>query len=204
MPLHALELVLDPASDALVRSEWEALARAGLPSQARQRGATNAPHVTLASAAGISGAAERAARDVLAPLLPRPVEVAGVVLLGRGPYALARLLAPDADLLAAAEAVRRAVGDPHSPGWIAHLTLARRLPVASVGSALAQLATGPAAPWTLVVAGLRRWNPDTGRVHLLAGTDPAADGDVDRGGQDDPVASRTTATDAESTRGGTT
>ncbi|WP_226346967.1 2'-5' RNA ligase family protein [Agilicoccus flavus] len=172
MALHALELVLDAASDALVRADWRALAEAGLPSQARHRGATNAPHVTLASAAVIDAGAEAHATATIGRLLPARIDLAGVVLLGRGPYAFARLLAPAPDLQDAGRAVRRRVGDPHSAGWTAHLTLARRLPTAQVGSALAAVATGPAVARSVVATGLRRWDPDAGAARMLAGHGP--------------------------------
>lgn len=172
MALHALELVLDDASDALIRAEWEALARAGLPSQARHTGLTNAPHVTVVAAPENPADVEAFAVERLGPLLPLPVELAGIVLLGRGPYAFARLLEPNAALGDAVRAIRGRVPHPHSPGWTAHLTLARRLCPEQVGPAIAAVATGAAAPRHVVVAGLRRWDPDAGErgaVRLLAG-----------------------------------
>lgn len=172
MTLHSLELVLDPASDSLVRADWTALADAGLPSQAGHPGATNAPHVTLAAAATIDATAQLEAVAVLAPLLPARIELAGVVLLGRGPYAFARLLAPDAALEDAVRGVRRRVGDPHSGGWTAHVTLARRLPTHLVGAALAAIATGPDVARDVIAVGLRRWDPDACATTMLAGTQP--------------------------------
>ncbi|MDO5629001.1 MAG: hypothetical protein Q4G43_11830 [Mobilicoccus sp.] len=169
MALQALELTLDQPSDALVRADWAALLDAGLPSQARYRGATNAPHITVASGTAIDAAAEAEAADQFADLLPARIELSGVVLLGRGPYALARLLTPDAALLDAADRLRTRIGDPHSAGWIAHVTLARRLPVDLVGEALAVIATGTDAPRHVVATGLRRWNPDTGTTTMLTG-----------------------------------
>ena len=172
MPLHALELVLDAASDALVRADWDALADGGLPSQAHHRGATNAPHVTLASAEYIDDEAQAAAVESLAGLLPARLDVAGVVLLGRGPYALARLLALSPALMDAVVDARRRLGDPHSAGWTAHVTLARRMPTAQVGDALAVIATGPEAPRFVTATGLRRWDPDAGVARMLAGHGP--------------------------------
>lgn len=152
--MHSLEFVLDAPSDAWVRAEWASLDAAGLPSQTRHQGATNAPHVTLASAAVLGEDAVAVAVDVIAPLLPVEIELAGVVLLGRGPYALARLLTPGAPLLAAVDTVRRHVRDPHSSGWLAHLTLARRLPVDQVGAALGIVATGADLPRSVTLGGL--------------------------------------------------
>ena len=46
MPLHGIELLLDPAADAAVRRDWQLLRDAGLSSRLDHRGTTNAPHVT--------------------------------------------------------------------------------------------------------------------------------------------------------------
>lgn len=170
MPLHSLDLTLDAGDEEWVRREWQALADADLPSQAHHRSPTNAPHVTLASAPVIMAEHERTAVQAVAPLLPISLGLAGVVLLGRGPYAVARLLTAGRDLQDVANAVRDAVGDPHSRGWTPHLTLARRVPVDQVSDVLAAIATGPAAPHDVTVTALRRWDPDASIVRWL--TDP--------------------------------
>ena len=67
---------------------------------------------------------------------------------------------------------RRRLGDPHSAGWTAHVTLARRMPTAQVGDALAVIATGPEALRFVTATGLRRWDPDAGVARMLAGHGP--------------------------------
>ena len=90
MPLHAVELLLAPRDDAWVREVWAALAAAGLPSQARHAGATNAPHLTVLSAPALDPHACRMTAAALAAHLPAPVPVAGIALLGSDRYALAQ------------------------------------------------------------------------------------------------------------------
>ena len=55
---QSVELLLDEGLDALVRSDWDALAVAGLPSQGRHRSASNRPHVTLAAMKAVDAALE--------------------------------------------------------------------------------------------------------------------------------------------------
>ena len=57
--MQTVELLLDPTTDAAVRAEWQRLAEAGLPSQARHHGGTNAPHITLGVAEMIPEEVER-------------------------------------------------------------------------------------------------------------------------------------------------
>ena len=47
---HSLEVLLDDHGEAAVRSIWQALEDAGLPSQVRVKSPTNRPHVTLVAA----------------------------------------------------------------------------------------------------------------------------------------------------------
>ena len=52
------------------------------------------------------------------------------------------------------------------------MTLARRMPTAHVGDALAVIATGPEALRFVTATGLRRWDPDAGVARMLAGHGP--------------------------------
>ncbi|MDF2443191.1 MAG: hypothetical protein JWR01_1394 [Subtercola sp.] len=54
--MMSFELLLDPATDARFRAEWDTLLAAGLPSQARHTGASNAPHITLLAARAVDAA----------------------------------------------------------------------------------------------------------------------------------------------------
>lgn len=184
---HSIELLLDPGSDARIRSTWSALAQAGLPSQERVTSSTNRPHVTLLAAQRISPDVD----DVLRPLAAHfPVAcVVGALLVFGGPpggryrrsasaaYTLARLIVPSAELLALHEEVYRLclpylIGEPFEhcrPGhWTAHATLGRRLTADEVGLAMTVVnSNGDDLPAD--VTGLRRWDSD-GRVdHLLVG-----------------------------------
>ena len=176
MPDHALELTLDPTDDALVRAWWAALPDAGLPSQARHRGPTNAPHVTVAAAPAIAPEAARAAAAGLAALLPLRVPLAGHVVFGLGPVTLAALLAAPPALVDAAARAAHLVGDPRAGGWVPHLTLARRLRAEQLETALTALAAcrheDAPPPAEVTLTGIRHWDPTTGTTHDL--TTPGA------------------------------
>lgn len=160
MPDHALELSFDPASASAVLAQWEALRAAGLPSQADHRSMTNAPHLTLVAAVGIAPAVVPEARAAIAPLLPAPLEVRGLVLLGQGPrVTIAHLVEPGRPMAAVVARLRDLVPGVRHPVWTPHVTLARRVPRRSVPQALEVLAEHP-APTTLVCDRLRWWDPD--------------------------------------------
>lgn len=164
-----MELLLDPGLDAVVRGQWGLLAHAGLPSQARHTGPTNAPHVTLAVADEMADDVERALLAAVA-ILPLPVRLGGLVVFGAPRRrVLARLVVPSRDLLDLHAAVWAAVA--HCPGvsefsrpgqWTPHVTLARGLDDAGIAAALAALATVAASDGTATTA--RRWDPHTRRA----------------------------------------
>ena len=180
MPVPSLDLVLAPDDDAAIRAQWDALAAAGLPSQVRHRSTSNAPHLTVVAAPALiderpaeqapaeQAPADRAALErtvaALVASLPVRVPLAGLVLLGRGPYALAHLATPADELRRAVHDVRRAVGEREP--WLAHLTLARRLPAPQAGDAL-QALTDAGRVEAVTLAGLRLWDPATRTVRDL-------------------------------------
>ena len=171
---HSVEVLLDPDSDAAIRSIWQALADAGLPSQTRVKSDSNRPHVTLIAAGRIDARVD----DTLRGLAPRfPIRcVIGAPVVFPGPrMTLARLVVPSAELLALhLDAYRLTLphlgGDPFGhcvPGhWTAHVTLGRRFTGADIGSALAAV-DGADIPATIV--GLRRWDGDARIDHPLVG-----------------------------------
>jgi 2'-5' RNA ligase len=174
MPLHSVEALLDAATTAEVRREWELLAAAGLPSQAGHAGPTNAPHVTLSVASAVPDFVERRLGERVAGHLPLPVRLGGLVVLGSRRFVLARLVVPDAGLLALHGAVAEAmvacpdVPEPVRTGrWTPHVTLARGLGSRQVGEALATL--GRTRPVDGAVVSVRRWDPDAARAWALAG-----------------------------------
>ena len=127
-PLHALELLPDEAGAASVRRSWTALHDAGLPSQLDHRGATNAVHVTVVAAPALTDEVVEAAARRLVPLLPLTVRLSGLLLLGGSRVTLARAVEVDDDTLRAVLDVRSLVPGRQHPGWLPHVTLARRLP----------------------------------------------------------------------------
>ena len=164
--MHALELVPDEAGCDVVRRDWQALRDAGLPSQLDHRGTTNGPHLTLVAAPALGPADDERALALLAPLLPVEVRVAGVALLGGSRVTGARLVDVPDPLARAVLDLRRDVADTQHPGWLAHVTLGRRIPRAEVPAALAVLGH---ADVVLRLDTLRRWDPDADVVRTLAG-----------------------------------
>lgn len=183
---HSIELLLDPDSDARIRSMWSALDAAGLPSQMRVASATNRPHVTLLAAQRISPGVDDVLRG-LADRLPVACVVGAPVVFGGPPerqrrsesaaHTLALLIVASAQLLALHETVYRlslpyVTGEPFAhcrPGhWTAHVTLGRRFAAEQIGGAMAAINdTGADLP--SAVTGLRRWDSDQQVDHLLLG-----------------------------------
>ncbi|MEI5674037.1 MULTISPECIES: 2'-5' RNA ligase family protein [unclassified Nocardioides] len=160
--LHAFELVPDEAGRAAVLRDWQALRDAGLPSQLDHKGMTNTPHVTLL--AGERLPPDQEAVDLVGPLLPVRVRVAGVLLLGGSRVTVARALDVDDALLSAVLGLRAGAGDLQHRGWLPHLTLGRRIRRVDVPAALEAVGT---ADVELVLTALRRWDPDEGTVTSL-------------------------------------
>lgn len=164
MRLHALELVPDEAGRSALLDDWQALRDAGLPSQLDHRGASNAPHVTVVSAPLLPQEALDVAEVRLGGLLPVAARLSGLLLLGGERVAIARAVDVDDTVLRRVLAVRAQVPDRHPAGWLPHVTLARRVLRADVPRALEVLAHGGGE---LVLAGLRRWDPELGAVTTL-------------------------------------
>ncbi len=163
--LHALELLPDDEGDAAVRRDWQALRDAGLPSQLDHSGTSNAPHLTLLAAPDVGPAGERAV-EAVGPLLPVEVRASGLLLFGRHRFTVARALdVPDA-LVAAVLALRAVTPDLPHPGWLPHISLARRLDRDDAHRAVDVLGADDVV---LRLTMLRRWDPDQRQVELLAG-----------------------------------
>jgi 2'-5' RNA ligase len=172
--VQSLELLVDGETDLAVRAQWEALAAAGLPSQARHTGASNAPHVTLAVASSVPPAVEASLSEV-ASGLPFPVRLGGVLCFssrGGSRQVLARLVVPSVELLAVQASAAAVFADlPDLPAhlavgvWTPHVTLARNLPTERLGEAVAALGRVEELAGTAVA--LRRWNSDTRTTWLI-------------------------------------
>jgi hypothetical protein len=169
---HSIEALFDDDTDAAIRREWAALADAGLPSQAHHRSPTNRPHVTLAVSRSI-GAAVDAELATITGDLPLACRLGAPLVFGAGPVTLARLVVPSAALIRLHGRVYE-ITAPHQPSgpfphalpgeWTPHVTLCRRLAVADLPAALAELGGDPPAG---ELAQLRRWDGDARIDHLL-------------------------------------
>lgn len=162
--LHALELVPDDAGDVAVRRDWQALRDAGLPSQLDHPAATNTPHVTVLALPELSEEREALATATLGPLLPVRARMAGLAVLGGPKVTIARLLDVPEALARAVLDLRKGVEGERHPGWLPHVTLARRVPRAFVQQVVDVLGY-PDVPLTLT--SLRRWDPELGEVRAL-------------------------------------
>ncbi|WP_314650489.1 2'-5' RNA ligase family protein [uncultured Microbacterium sp.] len=163
----SIELLLDPAAEAAVRAEWEALAGRGMSSLARHTSPTNRPHLTLLARVDLGDLAP----DALEPVAPVPLTLGAPVLFGAGDRrVLARSVVATPELLALHASAHRAAGAgadaPHTaPGeWTPHVTLARRLRLADLEAALDLVGGDIAAEGV----GVRRWDPVTATVTMLA------------------------------------
>lgn len=173
--VQSVELVLDAVLDRAVREEWDLLAAAGLPSQARHTGPTNAPHVTL----GVADAVPDEVEDALTRIaygVGGPGRLGGLVVFGGRTSVVSRLVVPTERLLRAHREVQAAMaGLPGRPPttevdrWTPHVTLARRLDPDQLAAALTALADRPRE---LVGASraVRRWDSDARRAWTIAGT----------------------------------
>ncbi|MGJ0389881.1 2'-5' RNA ligase family protein [Microbacterium sp. CGR1] len=168
----SIELLLDPAADAAVRAEWDALAARGLSSLAGHTSASNRPHITLVARVGLPTVDP----DALASIPSFPITLGAPLLFGTGERrVLARSIVPTSELIGLRETILAAVrpGDdaPHTaPGeWMPHVALARRLRVADLAVAL-DLVEGDIHGRAHSV---RHWDPATALVSPLAELRPA-------------------------------
>ncbi len=169
--VHSIELTFDPDTEAAIRHMWEALAGAGIPSQAP----ASRPHVTLAVADAIDPGVDQLLKPV-AQRLPLRCAIGAPVLFGRANLVFARIVVPTSELLALHAEVHR-LCLPHLepkpmanslPGqWTGHVTLARRVGGNQLGRAL-RIAGRP-AQLDGRFAGLRRWDGKEKAEHPIGG-----------------------------------
>lgn len=163
----SIELLFDPATEAAVRAEWDALAAHGLSSLAAHTSASNRPHLTLVVRSDLPPFDASSLADIAA----FPITLGAPLLFGTGDRrVLVRSIAPTTELLDVHAAVHALVGPgedaPHTaPGcWTPHVTLARRLRVADLPAAL-DLLGGDIRGEAVSV---RRWDPLTATTTTLA------------------------------------
>lgn len=164
----SIELLLDAATDAGVRQEWEVLAGAGLPSLASHTAPSNRPHITMLVRTELE---PFEAADLVA-MLPLPLTLGGPTLFGTGEQrVLVRSVVPTTELLALHAAVHARVGPGDDarhtrPGeWMPHVTLARRLRLGDLPAAVPLIGDELRGE----VAGIRRWDAASATVTDLAG-----------------------------------
>lgn len=170
--VQSVEVLLDPRLDAVVRDEWSRLLEAGVGSQGRVRAESNRPHVTLFVAGALPTEFDDALRAVLPPR-PLAVRLGGVVVFGSRHATLARTVVPSIALLELhARVFEILAGCPGIPAhirpgaWTPHVTLARRVPVARIGVALAATQT-PETRLAGASGGVRRWDGESRREWSL-------------------------------------
>jgi hypothetical protein len=149
--VHTVELLLDDQLEAGVRKLWDLLLRAGLPSLATHTHPTNRPHLTVLTAASLTGLPAL-------PPLPIPVELGPARILGR---ALVRAATPAPELHAFQAEAWSSTTDAWPPpaDWAPHISLALKIPPARHDEALALLAAVPPAAGRFVAA--RSYDTDT-------------------------------------------
>jgi 2'-5' RNA ligase len=170
---QSLELLLDGALEAAVRTQWAILTEAGLPSQGRHPGPSNAPHITLAVAGQVPSEIEDALQP-LAARVPVDVRLGGLLCFGRrdGRQILVRSVVVTGVLLALqAEGAGLYAGLPGAdelltPGrWTPHVTLGRGFRPDQVGAAIEALGFfGESAGQAVAI---RRWDSDAKRTWIL-------------------------------------
>lgn len=165
--MPSIELLLDPDTERALRGQWDTLAAAGLPSQARHPGEAGRPHVTLLWA-------EAAPPPPRIVGLPVPVTAASPVIFGsaRRGFLLARLVRPNSALLGLHRILHEEVDDLPGidpltrPGaWTPHITLARHLTAQQLAAALTVLDPRQTVSGTAVAA--RLWESATQTVTPL-------------------------------------
>jgi 2'-5' RNA ligase len=171
---QSVELTLEVAADLAVREQWARLAEAGLPTeQRRQPAPSHRPHVTLFAGDTLAVDADERLPEVLAGL-ELSLRIGSALLFGprRATFVLVRQVVVTRELLELQAAVAAVCGaDPEGhfgPGhWTPHVTLARRVPTAQVGAALAAL--GDLPDLVAVSRRCRRWDSERRETWELTG-----------------------------------
>ena len=173
---QSVELLLDDAADAEIRTQWDRLGDAGLPTARRtQPSPSHAPHLTLWAGNVIDESDDRVLPELFADL-DLELVIGGLLLFGprRGGYVLVRQVAASQALLDLQQRVVRTCRTRAYPGfqmgrWSPHVTLARRVRVDQVGPSLAALAGSPPELVTRIRRA-RRWDSDRKLAWLLTGS----------------------------------
>lgn len=170
---HAVELFFAEPADAEVRSLWQRLESAGVPSMATRTHGQHRPHVTLAVASSIPGAAREAlAAEVRALSIPD----IWLYTLGTFPSEESVLLlgaVVDTEVLAVHSAVHDALAGKvvhpsayYLPGaWIPHCTLAQGITREQLSAGFAALQ--PLEPVRAPISSVGVTDTRTGEIRPL-------------------------------------
>ena len=169
-PIVSLELLLDPHTEARIRSEWRALADAGLSSLAAHPSPSNRPHITLVVRPSLPRMTREQLREVIA--LPLSLTIGAPIFFGVGERrVLVRpvVLTEELQRLHATLHAIAGVGEDAAhtrPGeWTPHISLARRIRVDTIPLALRILGdAGGATARRAQATGLRRWDAASATV----------------------------------------
>jgi 2'-5' RNA ligase len=169
---QSVELLLDDAVDTAIRSQWDRLADAGLPTARRaEPSPQHAPHVTLWAGQQLGAAADSVLPQLVTDLELELV-IGGILLFGprRSGWVLVRQVLVSTELLAVQQRVAQVCGSGYGQfgdgRWSPHITLARRVDGDQIDLALRALAHAP-AELTATVRRARRWDGDRKVAWLL-------------------------------------
>jgi 2'-5' RNA ligase len=167
---QSVELLLDDLADREIRTQWDLLGNAGLPTSRRTKPSpSHAPHLTLWAGDLVDPVGDKTLPELFTDL-DLELVIGGVLLFGprRGRYVLVRSVVPSPALLELQQRVVRHLRTAAYPGfdvgrWSPHVTLARRVDTDQVSASLTALA-GAAPELVTRVRSARRWDSD----HRLA------------------------------------
>lgn len=170
MHVRTIELTCEPEFDRVVRTVWDRLADAGLPSLTLNTHPAHRPHLTLAAVGQFPpGAQERIDALLGAPNLPIPVRLTGLLSFSARSRrrVLVWVVVPTAELIGLHTAVWQVLEDAGQPNplylpgrWVPHMGLTRRLEPAQLVTALEVLGRLPDLPGNLDAA--RTYDSDSG------------------------------------------
>jgi 2'-5' RNA ligase len=174
---QSVELILEAAIEEAIRSEWQRLAAAGLPSLERtSAGSEHRPHITLFAADAIPAEIDAALPELFARL-DLTVRIGPMMVFGRRPGQLimVRAVAGSPALLelqARTAALCRAdpMGQFGAGLWFPHVTYARRMYHEQIGEAVRAIGADP--NYLARVRHCRRWDGSRRTVRWLTQEPP--------------------------------
>ncbi len=138
----ALEMYLDPVASKRIRTLWDAMEEAGIPSLRELTHRRHQPHVSLVGAPALDPDAVAAALDGITVPLPLTLHMNFVgTFVGRvlwlGPAVTSELLAHHRTVYEALSAGGVEVDPLYRPGeWVPHCTVSMRVPLKQMTDAL--------------------------------------------------------------------